>query len=1012
MAVSRFQFSPDSSLLAFLRRDADGSSLNVIDVSTGVLATLVSGEVGSKLAVPKTLAAQLIRERRRWPAAGIVDFAWSPTSEWILLPLGQQVLRIEARRVLGSPGDAADSFWWASQVADVRSLAKPTVHTPSGWSVPPSVRVDFDVQPPSEGAEPINVQPSPCGRLVGMVIDREVYIGRSDGHGPLVQVTVGARESEGVMHGVSDFSHAEEFSRYEAWWWAPDGSALLVQRTDESAVSSVPIVQVAAEDPTAKDVVDLQRFPLTGSSNPTYSLAVIQIADVVKMLLEEDPSSDSPVTPRPVMALPWFGRTRWLSLGDARGRTDAEPQRLIDQSQPPPTPPDVYIARAGFCPDSTVWVQIVHRHQRTLDMLRYCPRSGRCELLVREDYPEQQWVNVCDAFTWLPSDLAESLQRESRSEPSRMMFIWPSERSGNRHLYLYTVPLALSFDGELAIERARVTARSADPSAVGAEDDQGIPTGPGDPRRVVLQEAASPEASLRRAITGGEWVVDLHEDGIGADGTGLALDPVSKSVFFLANAGSPLEKHLYRAPILSKSGLRSSMRLSASPSGLASPTSPSARSPGAKSRAGALVTLGKVGTDLITWGLSLPTYGIAQVTPGERGRFSAVVSPNGHFAVLVESSLTRGLGRPQARLVKLLDAHESDEAPSLDDVATPVETEAENTCVAARDIPLPALSSPADWGGSTVDVSPSGIESRRLTCHLASGPAPPAEGAEGVEFFACPAADGVTTLFGALLLPEGRESLTSGPPMPAALYVYGGPHVQMVRDDARLLGGATTAALRKAGIAVFVVDGRGSTDRGLVFETALKFRFGLTEVADQIAATHFLISSKIIDPSRLGVFGWSYGGFMTLMLLAKSAAAAPVESPPELRRSESGSLVTDSVSFRAGVAGAPVTFWEGYDSAYTERYMGRPSDHPDEYRRASVLEHASRLKGKHLLLIHGVLDENVHFRHSGRLMNQLMDANIDIDTLVLPRSRHGPSTPGDGAAVVRRMSAHLLEHLK
>jgi dipeptidyl-peptidase-4 len=141
---------------------------------------------------------------------------------------------------------------------------------------------------------------------------------------------------------------------------------------------------------------------------------------------------------------------------------------------------------------------------------------------------------------------------------------------------------------------------------------------------------------------------------------------------------------------------------------------------------------------------------------------------------------------------------------------------------------------------------------------------------------------------------------------------------------------------------------------------------GTVEVDDQVAGVRALAKPPYIDASRVGIYGWSYGGYMTCMAMLRA---------PDV--------------FKVGVAGAPVTDWDGYDTGYTERYMGTPQSNPEGYKDSSVLTHAARLRGK-LLLVHGMVDENVQFRHTARLIVALTEANKDYDLLIFPEERHMP----------------------
>jgi dipeptidyl-peptidase-4 len=224
------------------------------------------------------------------------------------------------------------------------------------------------------------------------------------------------------------------------------------------------------------------------------------------------------------------------------------------------------------------------------------------------------------------------------------------------------------------------------------------------------------------------------------------------------------------------------------------------------------------------------------------------------------------------------------------------------------------------------------------------------------------AADG-STLYGLLYKPQPFDESKK---YPLIVAVYGGPGVQRVLDDWSLTVDLRAQYLAQQGFAVLKVDNRGSLNRGISFEAAIADRMGTVEVDDQVAAVREMAKLPWIDANRVGMYGWSYGGYMTCMSMMRA---------PEV--------------FKVGVSGAPVTDWDGYDTGYTERYMGTPQSNPEGYKDSSVLSHVDKLRGK-LLLVHGMTDENVHFRHTARLIVALTEANKDYDLLVFPEERHMP----------------------
>lgn len=241
---------------------------------------------------------------------------------------------------------------------------------------------------------------------------------------------------------------------------------------------------------------------------------------------------------------------------------------------------------------------------------------------------------------------------------------------------------------------------------------------------------------------------------------------------------------------------------------------------------------------------------------------------------------------------------------------------------------------------------------------------PQGQGAEDLglrppEFITVKAEDG-TLLHGAVYSPPTPAE----GPLPLIVAVYGGPHAQRVTRAWDLTCDLEAQYLARSGYLVLRLDGRGSYGRGLAFEAALRHRFGTIELDDQVAGVRALVAQGRVLADRVGIYGWSYGGYMTLRALLMR---------PDI--------------FRAGVAGAPVTDFRWYDTAYTERYMGLPEENGAGYDAAALPALADRLDGK-LMIIHGLVDENVHFRHSARMITALVAAGKNFETMLLPESRH------------------------
>ncbi|KAI8503314.1 dipeptidylpeptidase [Branchiostoma belcheri] len=204
---------------------------------------------------------------------------------------------------------------------------------------------------------------------------------------------------------------------------------------------------------------------------------------------------------------------------------------------------------------------------------------------------------------------------------------------------------------------------------------------------------------------------------------------------------------------------------------------------------------------------------------------------------------------------------------------------------------------------------------------------------------------------------------------PTLLFVYGGPQVQLVTNSFKGIRFLRLHTLASLGYAVVVLDGRGSNHRGLQFEGHLRGRMGSVEIEDQVEGLYWLAENvDYIDLNRVAIHGWSYGGYLSLMGLAQR---------PDV--------------FKVAIAGAPVTCWSAYDTGYTERYMGTPSANVHGYSEGSVLRHASHFpeEENRLLIVHGLIDENVHFYHTSILINALVKACKPYQLQVYPNERHG-----------------------
>lgn len=241
------------------------------------------------------------------------------------------------------------------------------------------------------------------------------------------------------------------------------------------------------------------------------------------------------------------------------------------------------------------------------------------------------------------------------------------------------------------------------------------------------------------------------------------------------------------------------------------------------------------------------------------------------------------------------------------------------------------------------------------------------------DFGTIKAADGITDLHTRMIKPSNFDPSKK---YPVLIYVYGGPHAQMVTNS--FLGGASLWMywMAEQGYLVFTVDNRGSANRSVAFESVIHRNLGVNEVDDQLAGVRYLKSLPYVDGDRLAVHGWSYGGFMTISMLQREPAL-----------------------FKAGVAGGPVTDWKFYEIMYGERYMDSPAENPEGYDKTSTLNKVAKLDSK-LLLIHGTADDVVVLQHNYALLQKFVEAQKQVDYFAYPMHKHN---------VMGRDRVHLIQ---
>lgn len=222
---------------------------------------------------------------------------------------------------------------------------------------------------------------------------------------------------------------------------------------------------------------------------------------------------------------------------------------------------------------------------------------------------------------------------------------------------------------------------------------------------------------------------------------------------------------------------------------------------------------------------------------------------------------------------------------------------------------------------------------------------------------------------------------------PVFMHVYGGPGINTVHDAWGGQNFAWFQLLAQKGYIVVSVDARGTGYRGRDFKHCTYLQLGKYETEDQIAAAQWLGELPYVDKNRIGIFGWSYGGYMSSLCITKGAGI-----------------------FKAAIAVAPVTNWRFYDNIYTERFMRTPQENGENYDSNSPINHVSELKGSYLL-VHGSADDNVHYQNTMEMINALVDANKQFDLFIYPNKNHGIYGGNTRLHLYNKMTNFILENL-
>ena len=245
-------------------------------------------------------------------------------------------------------------------------------------------------------------------------------------------------------------------------------------------------------------------------------------------------------------------------------------------------------------------------------------------------------------------------------------------------------------------------------------------------------------------------------------------------------------------------------------------------------------------------------------------------------------------------------------------------------------------------------------------------------------------ADDGTILYGKIILPTNFDAAKK---YPTIVYLYNGPHLQLINNTFPASGNLWYEYMAQNGYIIFTMDGRGSSNRGMKFEQAVFRNLGTTEMNDQLQGVKYLKSLPYVDSDRLGIHGWSFGGFMTTSFMLRQ---------PDV--------------FKVGVAGGPVIDWSMYEIMYGERYMDSPQENPQGYAASNLLDKVQNLKGK-LLMIHGAQDDVVVWQHSMKFIKSSVDNGVQVDYFVYPGHPHNVGGK-DRVHLMQKVTDYFDQNLK
>jgi hypothetical protein len=569
-----------------------------------------------------------------------------------------------------------------------------------------------------------------------------------------------------------------------------------------------------------------------------------------------------------------------------------------------------YLVRVGWHSKDVYWVQTLNRKQTRLDLSFFSVNNEFPPQVILSEVATKYWVNVADVLIFLEN---QEMKDEKITVGSVIKFIWTSEQSGFRHLYKIAV--------EIVSENEHQSSNYGTHSRFNEESDasmEGVQEQKSDRKGILTSKCLS-----KTQLTSGDWEVSDRD---------VWVDENRRLVYFMATKEIAIEKHLYVVSYETSGDTEEAV----------------AQNP-IKRLSDSGFYHSYVAFDPtrsffvnIQSNVSVPPFGyISKIRDPSDTSPSPDLSPSRRFRTCSSPAASESTS-PKRRITESTSFSLPKNTDILEGTTHVFNSKsplprfkklgliADNSILSSMELPPPMTTNASlSVMNDQTDLLP-GLPKPELFTHtLKSG----------------------HLVYGVIFKPEFMEN---GMKYPCLLDIYGGPEVQVVTNSFKGMRHVRRHLFASEGYVVVAFDCRGSHHRGREFAGHIHHRMGQVEIADQVEVLEWLAQTTgYIDMKKIAIHGFSYGGYLSLMALAQR---------PDI--------------FKVAIAGAPVTKWSLYDTGYTERYMDTPLNNPDGYNLGSVLSYIGNFPDEEnrLLIIHGLMDENVHFIHSAELINALIRA--------------------------------------